>query len=357
MNIRTGYTFDDVLLVPKYSKVSSRQNVDLSVSLGKGVQLGIPLVSANMKTVTETNMARTMIMLGGLAVLHRFCTPEQQIGFFKESVSNYVGEADAFNHVACSVGVQKEDMNLVDKIADVGCRIVCIDIAHGDHVACNSMTSWIATKYPRMLIIAGNVATKTGALRLYDSGAHVIKVGIGGGSLCTTRIETGNGVPQLTALEDVYEASLPSATALDARSFHGISVQRKFKIIADGGIRRAGDIVKALCFSDAVMLGNLLAGTDETPGWVEQGTNGIRFKEYAGSSTHKTNHVEGVVAKIPYKGSVKPIIQKLLEGLRSGCSYQGAANLDELKEDPEFVSITNSGLKESHPHALYRTQE
>lgn len=343
MQVKTGYTFDDVLLVPKYSEITSRQHVDLSVDLGKGVKLVTPIVSANMKSITEVAMAQRMILFGGLAIFHRFGPPDSQIQFFKETASAYIEPENARNHVGCSVGIQYEDQKLVDKIVDVGCKIICVDVAHGDHVGCNEMTSWIAKKYPDVLIIAGNVATRSGALRLYDSGANVIKVGIGGGSLCTTRIETGNGVPQLTALEEVYESS---------KAHHWSATgERRFKIIADGGIRRAGDIVKALCFSDAVMLGKLLAGTDETPGWVDQGTNGKKFKEYAGSSTHKTNHVEGVIAKIPCKGPVTPIITKLLEGLRSGCSYQGASNLEELKISPEFVSITNAGLKESHPHA------
>lgn len=352
MNIKTGYTFDDLLLVPKYSEVSSRQKVDLSVDLGKNVLLDIPLVSANMKSITETGMARKMILLGGLALFHRFGESDSQIRFFKESVISYVGNKNAYNHVGCSVGIQETDKILIDKIVDTGCRVICIDVAHGDHIGCNQMTSWIAKKYPEVLIISGNVATKTGALRLYNSGADVIKVGIGGGSLCTTRIEAGNGVPQLTALEEVYRASLPYAHSVTSR-------ERKFKIIADGGVRRAGDLVKALCFSDTVMLGNLLAGTDETPGQIiiehigkKVPLKTIEYKEYAGSSTHKTNHVEGVIARIPRKGPVEPIINRLLEGLRSGCSYQGAHNLYELKIDPEFVYITNAGLKESHPHAL-----
>lgn len=359
MQVKTGYTFDDLLLVPKYSEVSSRQKVDISVNLGKDVLLHMPLVSANMKSVTEVEMAKKMILLGGLALFHRFGSDDSQIKFFKESASSYVGERIASNHVGCSVGIQESDKLLTDKLIAIGCKIICVDVAHGDHIGCNQMTSWIAKKYPEVLIISGNVASKSGALRLYNSGAHVIKVGIGGGSLCTTRIETGNGVPQLTALEEVYEASKVyeekvltdenyDYSPYRSSVFNG---ERKFKIIADGGIRRAGDIVKALCFADTVMLGNLLAGTDETPGWADQGTNGKKFKEYAGSSTHKSNHVEGVIAKVPCKGPVTPIINKLLEGLRSGCSYQGADNLEELKISPEFVSITNAGLKESHPHA------
>lgn len=372
MKITKGYTFDDVLLVPKYSEIVSRKEVDVSVDLGKNVKLKMPIVSANMKSVTEVDMAKKMVMFGGLGLLHRFCDIETQLNFFIDAAVRYVGNSDSFQNVGCSIGIKKEDRLNVDKMVAVGCKIICIDIAHGDHYECNEMVSWIANKHPEVLIIAGNVATRAGALRLYNSGANVIKVGIGGGSLCTTRIETGNGVPQLTALEDVYNASFPDIDYVSERNLmvdemRGIcqgcldnagEVTRKFKIIADGGIRRAGDIVKALCFSDAVMLGNLLAGTDETPGQIViksktefNVTKNIKYKEYAGSSTHKTNHIEGVVAQMPHKGPVGPIIEKLLEGLKSGCSYQGAADLTELKQQPEFIQITNAGLKESHPHA------
>lgn len=726
MKIKSGYTFDDLLLIPKYSQISSRNKVRLNVDLGKDIKLQIPIVSANMKSVTETSMAEKMISLGGLALLHRFCDIESQLKIFHNTITNCADNPEPLLHVGCSIGIKQEDKINVDKIVKAGCKIICIDIAHGDHADCNDMVSWIAINHPEILIIAGNVATRSGALRLYDHGADVIKVGIGGGcfaagtrilmangiyknieeiipgdrvinkdgnavnvvksfstgekkiiklrnntwynhtyvtpdhnywvgdlnsvskktlqsrgyarllasqsktipkqskirwksinetqqdclllpknikfelpedfsieiskrkggnwrteniykvdykltpsyelgyifgtflgdghamhaiqkngshignvswafglneeeiaiklnncvrnifnkelviekkksiiscyfyykpfadflvnfgkrynknlptnllvnnkdylkgiydglidsdghiskdgrisvgntsskiielfnvihfilnnsfpnneyrkpsvgglkncnienyhesyiarpllnekyrlfdkyqvvkilekteielyvnvydievdcdthsfiannaivhnSLCTTRIETGNGVPQLTALEDVYQASQIVMSEN--------TIVRKFKIIADGGIRRAGDVVKALCYSDAVMLGNLLAGTDETPGEIIQNQDGFRFKEYAGSSTHKTNHVEGVVVRIPYKGPVSPIIENILEGLQSGCSYQGAEDLLELKEDPEFVFITNAGLKESHPHIL-----
>jgi len=171
-------------------------------------------------------------------------------------------------------------------------------------------------------------------------------------SLCTTRIETGAGVPQLTALHDVYEESKnKQATYIDALGAFATHVNnRKFKIIADGGVRSAGDCVKALCFSDAVMLGSLLAGTDETPGGIEVDTTGKRYKTYAGSSTHKSNRVEGVVRKVPCKGSAKHILTKLTEGIQSGLSYQNCINLKELKEDPEFIQISSAGLIESHPH-------
>lgn len=338
MRIKTGYVFDDVLLVPKHSDVEKRSSVDLSVDFGHHInKLTIPIVSANMKNVTGAEMADTIASIGGLPILHRFYSSNH------EMVAEFM-KTWLHSNVGCSVGVQSSDKELVDQLVGVGCQVICVDVAHGDHDNCVRMCNYIAAKHD-VLIIAGNVATLSGALRLYHAGARVIKVGVGGGSLCTTRIETGNGVPQLTALEDVYEAS---------KTVHGESghPRRKFKIIADGGIRSAGDIVKALCFSDAVMLGNLLAGTNEAPGAIVT-IAGVRYKEYAGSSTHKTNHVEGVSALVPAKGPAANVIAQLLEGVRSGLSYQGVSNLDELKVEPEFVTISNAGLKESHPHDVH----
>lgn len=335
MNIKTGLTFDDVLLVPKHSKIPSRSQIDLSVELGKGIKLRIPIISANMKHVTEIQMARAIADLGGMAILHRF-------NLIGEQISMLISAKSSQGLVGAAIGVQEEDKERAAALVDHGCRVLCIDVAHGDHDNCIRMTEHIAKAYPQVLLISGNVATRIGALRLNEAGADVIKVGIGGGSLCTTRIETGNGVPQLTALEDVYEA-------LNDRRYE--TLDWKLKIISDGGIRRAGDIVKALCFSDAVMLGNLLAGTDEAPGNIVY-LDGQRYKEYAGSSTHKTNNIEGVSSLVPTKGPVKSIIEKLLDGIRSGCSYQGAKNLDELKENPEFISVSHAGLIESHPHVV-----
>lgn len=338
MKIKTGYTFDDLLLIPKYSEVASRADVDLSVDLGKGVKLKMPIVSANMSNVTGHQMAGVMAgYVGGLPILHRFFPTANDIVKEFELACGLANVCSGVQHpvVAASIGVQEQDLDLVERLVAGGCKVICIDVAHGDHALCRQMTSYIAKKFPKVLLIAGNVATGAAAAMLADDGADVIKVGIGGGSLCTTRIETGNGVPQLTALADVYARSQKR--------------NHPFKIIADGGIRQAGDIVKALCFSHAVMLGNLLAGTDEAPGTIVN-INGFPHKEYVGSSTHKHNHVEGVRAHVPCKGSVRSVIDHLMAGLKSGCSYQGACNLEELRENPEFVTISSAGLRESYPH-------
>lgn len=322
---KQGFTFDDVLLIPKLSTVGSRSDVDLSIDLGKGIKLKIPVVSANMKHVTGLTMARAITNLGGLALLHRFCKPEEQLNTFKQCDPNHVG---------CSIGASTEDIDLVSMFADAGCKIICIDVAHGHHIKVLNIIEKIAAKYSSLLIIAGNVATRDAAKDLTTAGANVIKCGIGPGSLCSTRIETGNGVPQLTALEDVKD---------------GISWNPSVKLIADGGIRKAGDIVKSLVYADAVMLGSLLAGTNESPGKIID-VDGRKYKEYEGSSTFKNKNIEGVKAWVNYTGSVDSVMENLMDGLRSGCSYQGARSLKELKE-AEFILISNAGLNESHPHS------
>lgn len=342
MKIREGLTFDDVLLSPKYSEIKSRKDIDLSVDLGKGVKLKIPIISANMASITEENMVNTLSEMGGLPIFHRFCTLEKQ----KEMLKNVLNYNPVGGPIGGSIGVNEEEKERARILIEGGCKVICIDVAHGHSKMVGEMTSYIAKTYPETLLIAGNICTAEGCRFLYENGADVVKCGIGNGSNCTTRIEAATGVPQLTALSDVFAESCGKEYP-----FLGYESDRKFKIIADGGIRTAGDCVKALVFSDAVMLGSLLAGTNECPGEIQH-LNGQAIKMYEGSSTHKTNHIEGIKRAVTLKGPVKPIIEKLLEGIRSGCSYQGASNLEELKENAEFIKISNAGLVESHPHGL-----
>lgn len=325
LEIKDGLTFDDVLLVPQYSEVESRSKIDLTVRMGD-LQFKHPIIPANMQTVTGRDMMLAVIRSGGLPILHRFMPIEEQVEIIED-----------FEHwrrqIAVSVGVHSNDLDNFARFYELGIRIVCVDIAHGNSKQCRDTVGALRQRYPKLFIIAGNVATGEGARRLWEAGANAVKVGVGPGSLCTTRIETGNGVPQLTALIDVarYKPTGP------------------YYVIADGGIKNAGDIVKALCFADMVMIGNLFAGCEEAPGATHR-INGVPHKEYLGSSTHKANRVEGVAAWVPCSGRYEEVLTKLLEGVQSGCSYQGAANLTELKDSPTFIKITPAGLKESHPH-------
>lgn len=341
--IREGLTFDDVLLVPQHSDIKSRsKDVDISVKWG-ALHFDHPIIPANMKTVTGEELAVQVIKSGGLAILHRFMDEKEQL-----LIANKLFDDHGNEHLAMSVGVKASDKEMVTRFREAGIRIVCIDVAHGDSDMCMEMISWIKSKYPDMFVIAGNVATGEGARRLWQSGADVVKVGVGPGSLCTTRVQTGNGVPQLTALMDVAEVQRQLNELERTRHYPG-EKRRHFRIISDGGIKEAGDVVKALCFADMVMAGNIFAGCLETPGRRVE-IDKIVYKEYVGSSTHKTNHIEGVAALVPTKGSYVSVLTTLLEGLTSGCSYQGAHNLEELKDNPVFIRITNAGLKESHPH-------
>lgn len=330
--MREALCFDDVLLVPQHSKVPSRDDIDLRTTLKHGlVSLTFqhPVIPANMKSVTGGAMAKAAVEMGGLAILHRFMSPLDQIEILEE-LRNPWG-------LAVSVGVNLRKVAPdVKQFFDAGARIFCVDVAHGDHELTILTVKWLRAFNNDIFIIAGNVATGFGARRLYEAGADAVKVGVGPGSLCTTRIETGNGVPQLTALMDVHSIR------------NGLYPNRQ--IIADGGIKNAGDCVKALCFADFVMCGNIFAGCDETPGKILE-IDGKKYKEYVGSSTHKANHIEGVEALVECKGPFVTVLRKLNGGIASGLSYQGAHSLKDLHESPpEFVRVSAAGIRESNYH-------
>lgn len=333
--IREGLSFDDVLLVPQHSQLESRDRVEVGVNLA-GASFNHPIVPANMASVATFKLLQEQVKSGGLAVMHRFQPIAEQINTF-----NLLGTEEL---VAASIGVKKEDERSFRMLLNAGVWIFVVDVAHGDSSLAVEMVAWIkAIGGRRTHVIAGNVATRQGAKRLYDVGADAVKVGVGPGSLCTTRIETGCGVPQLTALMDVAEL----------RNEH----YPTRGIIADGGIKNAGDCVKALCFADMVMAGRMFAGCDEIgePDYRVVGEGAYRF--YRGSSTHKTRHVEGVVARVPASGSYSKVLSKLMDGIRSGCSYQGAQTVKNLQDHPEFIKITAAGLRESYPHDVQIVEE
>jgi IMP dehydrogenase/GMP reductase len=329
-------SFNDVLLQPKYSTINSRSEVDISVKLNN-FKFKIPLLPANMASLVGEKMCEFMYQQKGMALHHRFASKEDIIQTFKNLENKY--SKDVYNYIGVSVGVKEEDYQLVDEYVKLGIKIIVIDVAHGDHFNCHKMTRYISSKYPEVLLISGNVATGDGAYRLWEAGADVVKVNVGAGSLCTTRVETGAGVAQLSALLDVWETKKSAENKLN----------RNLYVMSDGGMSYVGDLVKSLCFSDIAMSGHFFAGTEETPGEVVE-YNGMMVKGYNGSSTHKTNHIEGVKSYVKYRGPMSKELQKILEGLQSGCSYQGAHNLSKLKVNPTLCKITHAGLIESHPH-------
>ena len=333
-----GLTFDDVLIVPSKSAVRSRKDPNLTTRVTKNHKLSAPFISANMDTVTESLMAIAMNKLGGLGILHRFMTVEQQVN----EVS--LVKASGAKLVAASIGVNGEGRTRAEALVKAGANILTIDIAHGHSTAMLETLQWLKQKFGSDVdLIAGNVATPEGTLELIEAGADAIKVGIGPGSMCTTRIITGCGVPQLTAI----------AWCVDAARAHGIPV------IADGGLKSSGDVVKALAAgAETVMLGSLLAGTLETPGEIHHGK-----KHYRGMAS-RTAQVswrgvlpegmapEGEQTTVAVKGSVKDVLSELAGGLRSGMSYINATDIHEIPEKARYLEMSGAGAYESNAHGL-----
>jgi IMP dehydrogenase len=335
-----GLTFDDVLMVPRHSKIASRTVPTLKTLATKNHSIDIPLISANMDTITGVKMACEMARLGGLGILHRFMTPEQQVLDVKE-IQKYIKDNSITAPIAASIGVKEEGKKRAELLADIGVDILTIDIAHGDSVMMLDTLEYVKKTWPHIDVIAGNVATGDGVKRMIDLGADAVKVGIGPGSMCTTRIITGHGVPQLSAI----------AMCVDEAVKHGVPV------IADGGIKTSGDIVKALSAgAHSCMAGSLLSATLETPGELKGG-----MKEYRGMASKaaqvswrgelpKGMAAEGVDTLVPCKGPAADVISELTGGLRSGMTYLGVDNIAAMKEVALFMEMTSSGMFESRPH-------
>lgn len=476
-NLREGLTFDDVLLIPSKSEVLPKE-VDLSVQLTKKIRLNIPVMSAAMDTVTEANMGISMAREGGIGVLHKnmsienqaaqvdkvkrsehgvitdpfFLSPHHLIsdakalmakyrisgvpitdenqklvgiltnrdlrfetddtlpihkvmtsknlvtareGIHLEEAKNILAKhrieklplVDENFHLrglitikdiektikypnsakdpngrllaAAAVGISADTMERVKALVDARVDIISIDTAHGHSMGVLKAIETIRTAYPDITLFAGNVATAAATKDLIAAGADCIKVGIGPGSICTTRVVAGVGVPQITAISD----------CADEAAKHGIN------IIADGGIKYSGDISKAIAAgASCVMLGSLLAGTEESPGETEI-YQGRSFKVYRGMGSigamaqahgssdryfqqdQKKLVPEGVEGRVPFKGLVSETIYQLMGGLRASMGYCGTKNIEALKHNSEFIRITNAGLKESHPHDIYITKE
>ena len=472
MEFKEGLTFDDVLLVPKFSDITSRSQTNLETKLSKNLSLNIPLISANMDTVTESSMALAMAQQGGLGIIHRFLTIEEEtnqilkvkrsgsvmienpyfigpektvndaISYMGEkgvhgllvmdSESKLVGiltrrdvvfesesnqlvkdimtkdvitaklginldEAKQILHkhrieklpltdesglvkglitskditnienfpqaskdkkgrplVGAAVGVKGDFMDRTESLLEAGADVIVVDIAHGHSENAVNTVRHIKKAFPNSELIAGNVATASGAEDLIKAGVDAVKVGVGSGSICITRIVTGSGVPQLTAVLDCAK----------------VGKKHDVPIISDGGIRTSGDITKALAAgSSSVMVGSILGGTDESPGSFMT-KNGKRFKIYRGMASFyaslgrksKENGkisfeddlndyvAEGVEAMVPYKGSVTDILKQLTGGIRSGLSYCGAHTIKQMQENAEFIKMSHAGYTESQPH-------
>ena len=473
MDIREGVTFDDVLLVPKYSKITSRSDTDLSTKLSRNISLNMPLISANMDTITESSMAVTVAREGGIGIVHRFLTIQQQVNevlkvkrsgsiiienpytinseltikdafsimnekqvsgllvtdsnskiigilterdvLFESSHSsklvkelmtkdvvtaklgvdleqvkeilkhnrieklpivydnNYVkglitsqdiSNLEKYPHaskdkkgrplVGSAVGVKGDFMERSEALINAGADVLVVDIAHGHSENAINTEKNIKKAFPDCELIAGNVATANGTEDLIKAGVDAVKVGVGSGSICITRVITGSGVPQLTAVYDCAK----------------VGNDHDIPIISDGGTRNSGDATKALAAgASSIMVGSILGGTDESPGSTIT-KNGKRFKIYRGMASLAASMgrrsketgtfeladdlndyvAEGVEAMVPYKGSVTEIITQITGGIRSGLSYCGASNIKQMQENAEFIKISRAGFAESQPH-------
>lgn len=360
---KKGITFDDVLLIPAESHVLPNE-VDLSTQLAPNLKLNIPLISAGMDTVTEGRMAAAMAKMGGLGVVHKNLSIQAQADEVRLAKNTPVTaeathaavDKDGKLLVAAAVGVTSDTFERAEALFEAGADAIVIDTAHGHSAGVLRKIKEIREHFPQNTLIAGNVATAEGTRALFEAGVDVVKVGIGPGSICTTRVVAGVGVPQLTAIYDAADV---------AREFGK-------PIIADGGIKYSGDVVKALAAGgNAVMLGSMLSGTEEAPGDVQQGADGRLVKSYRGMGSvgamseqhgssdryfqggvNEANKLvpEGIEAVVSYKGTVSNVVYQILGGLRSGMGYCGAENIDKLIETAQFVRISNAGLRESHPH-------
>ena len=334
-------SYDDVLLVPKYSEIESRSQIDIGSDLDKNIRLDLPVISSPMDTVTESKMALTMSRFGGLGLIHRYNSIEDQVA--SAALACY---EDDNAKVGAAIGMTGDFEERALALRSVGVDVLCVDVAHGHHIMMERCLKTLKDRFADEIhIMAGNVATLEGFDALASWGADSIRVGIGGGSICSTRLISGHGVPTLASVIDCAKSSYD------------------VKIIADGGIKTSGDIIKSLAAgADFVMIGSLLAGTEETPGEVYQNNKGKKYKVYRGMASAdaqtswrgKTSTPEGISTTVPYRGSADDVLKDLAGGIRSGFSYTGVRSLRELQSKATFIKQTTAGQSESFTHILRR---
>ncbi len=350
--IKESLTFDDILITPQYSNVLPSET-DISLILTKKIKLKVPFLSSAMDTVTESSMAIAIAKEGGLGVIHRNLDVKDQSREIKKvKKKNFL--------VGAAVGTNTEDIFRAKSLIDNGCDLIVVDTAHGHSKMVLNTLSKLKKINKKIPLCVGNVATGVAAKKLYNSGADIIKVGIGPGSICTTRMVAGIGVPQISAIMEVKK----------------VLKNKNIKIISDGGIKFSGDIAKALAAgADAIMMGSIFAGTDESPGKKFR-VKGKVYKKYRGMGSigamssgsanryfqknfkNKSKFVpEGVEGRVEYKGSVSKIIYQLKGGLRSSMGYIGAKNLAQISKNAKFIKITKAGFYESMVHSVEMTQK
>ena len=339
LNISEALTYDDVLLVPQYSNIESRYQISVESELDEDHIFELPIIASPMDTISEEDMAAAMGIMGGLCVIHRYNSIEMQCGIVKQAVK----AGAPVDLLAAAIGITGDYVERAEALNANGVEIICLDVAHGHHILMKQALKALREIFKNNLhLMAGNIATLEGFNDISDWGADSIRCNIGGGSICSTRVQTGHGVPGLQTIFDC------------ARS------DRTSKIIADGGIKNSGDIVKALAAgADFVMVGSLFSGTDQCPGETVSTSKG-KFKAYRGMASKdaqldwrgRTSSLEGVATMVPHKGSVMDIIKELERGIRSGLSYSGARTIPELQAKAKFIRQTGAGQHESSAHIL-----
>ena len=350
--IKESLTFDDVLLLPQYSDILPSET-DISLQLTKNILLKVPFLSSAMDTVTESKMAISIAHAGGLGVIHRNLNIVDQTKEIKKVKKKNL-------LVGAAVGTNKDDLERARSLVTNGCDLIVIDTAHGHSEKVLKTLSKLKRIIKKIPICVGNIATAAAAKKLYNSGADIIKVGIGPGSICTTRMVAGIGVPQISAIMEVKQELK----------------NKKIKIISDGGIKFSGDVAKALAAgADAIMMGSIFAGTYESQGKRFK-IKGKIYKQYRGMGSigamssgsanryfqknfkDKSKFVpEGVEGRVEYKGNVSKIIYQLKGGLRSSMGYIGAKNLSQISKNAKFIKITKAGFYESMVHSVEMTQK
>lgn len=320
MQIVEGLSYDDVLLKPQHSSLSKRSEADISGDLFADLRLDLPIISANMPAVTNAQVAREMAMYGGIGCAPRNKTPE-------ETIEEYLWTVNIIDYCIFSLGIH-DGIERAYKLSGAGAKMFCLDVAHGDHDLVTKFVHKFRHNFGHFYkLIIGNIATTDAIYSLPINQVDAVKVGIGPGAACRTREVTGFGVPQLTAIMDVHRALC--------------NFNPNVKLIADGGIKNSGDIVKALAAgADTVMVGRLLAGAEEAP-------NGLAYFGNASGRVNGHRAPEGAEGVVEPAGTVEDVLKELAWGIRSGVSYGGATNLRELRQKAEFIKVSSLTALES----------
>lgn len=332
-----AYSFDDVLLVPKFSRINSRSEVDLSTQITPNIKIENPLISSNMSSITNAKFAVALGKAGGLGVIPRFASVEEE--------AKEVAKVKKENvMVGAAVGVKEGNTKRAELLVKAGVDLLVLDVAHGHMLQAIEMTKMLKQIFKDQVgLVSGNAATYEAANDLFNAGADCVKVGVGPGSTCITRTQTGCGVPQITAVLECARAAKKHNKSL----------------ICDGGMKTSGDVVKGLAAgASAVMTGHLFAGIKETAGKTII-KNGVTYKEYNGStslaekekrSAEAVKHIEGVESFVPYKGDLNTNLKDMLDNIRSGLSYTGSYNIKELWKNARFIKVSPLGFKENGAH-------